>query len=130
VTRRRRLAVGLGLAAIVLAALAGVFTRIYGEYLNSPHYNRRELPIDSYTELGPTQLQISVHTGAQDIVEEPRVHESADRITIDAWVSEYNPGSGFKNLARYDFKLTISLTAPVGQRVVHDSATGRPVPKS
>lgn len=128
VTRRTRLAIGLSAGIVALVVVSGVLVRAYSEYVNTPHYSRRALAIDKYVLLDERQLQISVHTGAQDIVEEPDVREDSDRVTISAWVSEYNPGSGFKNLARYDYEKTVTLKAPLGARVVVDGATGKPIP--
>jgi hypothetical protein len=130
VTRSRRVALGLGAGLVALIVLSGALVLAYGEYLQTPHYRRHAVPIDGYVSSGETELQITVPAGSWDIVEEPEAREDAHRITVSAWVLEYFPGSGgFKNLARWEYKKKIVLKAPLGDRAVIDSATGRPVPK-
>jgi hypothetical protein len=129
VTARRRALVAFTIGA-ALIALAAFSLRTYGEYLNTPHYTRHSLPIDGYKVVSETELEISVHTGALDIVEEPSVREEPGRITISAAVSEYNPGSGFKTLVRDDYQVRITLKSAFGERQVIDGATGRPIPRT
>jgi hypothetical protein len=76
-------------------------------------------------------LTIYFTVGAGDVPGEAGVAEDSRAVIVKANSAVFMPGTGrFKNLAGYFKHTTVTLKAPLGERVVIDAATGRSVPSS
>ena len=109
----------------VLAAGAYVYTQLWSE-----HYTPGTARIDAYaTTDKPMELKVFFATGWQDIVEEPSVTEDARAVAITIPTRVLVPCRGcFKQASATLLETTVTLRAPLGQRVVINGATRAEVP--
>jgi hypothetical protein len=127
-SRARSLSVVTVLGAV--AAVAVVYA--YEERLSQDHYVAGLGRIEAYA-IGaqPTTLTIYFTVGAGDVVDGATVREDTSTVTVTINTSVFVPRRGaFKNLAGYFKETSVTLSAPLGERVVIDAGTGRSVAPS
>ena len=126
---RARLVWGV-IALAVLAAVTIAFA--YAERLEQDHYMAGLARIDAYAiRAQPSTLTIYLTVGAGDLVEGATVREDARSVIVTVKTSVFVPRRGaFKNLAGYFRVTSVTLNAPLGERVVIDGGTGGSVPPS
>jgi hypothetical protein len=120
-------------AVILLSTLAAVAAAYaYTQYLSQDHYMAGLGRIDAYS-IGEQQTVLTIYftVGYGDVAGDASVTEDSQAVTVKVNTSVLVPGRGrFKNLAGYFRQATVTLTRPLGERVVIDGGTGKAVPPS
>lgn len=119
---------------ILVAAVLCLSVYVYAQWWG-PDYTSGMARIDAYALTDqPTELQVFFATGWGDIVEPTVVAEDSRSVSITIPTQVSVPcRECFKQASATLLETIVRLSAPLGQRVVINGATGaevRPVPRS